>query len=171
VECAVDDDCADGVCSANVCVECAVDDDCADGVCSANVCVECAVDSDCDDGFECKEGACEEKPEVFRLLGPFDAEQLPEDPPAFFQWEPGPYTLFKIQFSKSPFFEPKKTYFIAPRKKKQFIEQPFYTPSKREWRKIQRFFRRSGIVYWRVLAYDAVMLNYVTHSEYRSFGF
>jgi hypothetical protein len=110
-------------------------------------------------------------PEAFRLLEPSDGVQLSDDIPALFLWEQGPHTLFKVQFSKSPLFEPKKYYFLAPRKKKQFIAQPSYTPSQREWRKIRRFFRRSGIVYWRVLAYDAETLGYITHTEYRSFVF
>lgn len=57
VECAVDGDCAAGVCADGSCVECSADGDCADGVCVEGACVGCRADDDCVGGV-CESSSC-----------------------------------------------------------------------------------------------------------------
>jgi hypothetical protein len=111
-------------------------------------------------------------PELIHLIEPLDDAQLPRIPEPLFSWDPGPYTHFKIQFSRSALFDPKKFYFLAPRKKKDFITQDSYIPDSKEWRRVQkRLFDRSGIVYWRVIAYDPVTFEELDYSDYNNFVF
>ena len=56
------DPCAGDICveAADECIECEIDGDCPDGVCTAgNICVECEDDLDCEEGETCEVDVCE----------------------------------------------------------------------------------------------------------------
>ena len=104
-------------------------------------------------------------------IAPSDGAQLPVEPVTLFSWEPGAYTLFKIEFSRSGLFDSKKDFFSVPRKSDEFIAQEQHTPDFKEWRKVQKFFKKRGVVFWRVVAYDPVTLAPLDYSDFSSFGF
>ncbi len=92
-------------------------------------------------------------PEEFLPLEPSDGAELPIDVIRDFRWNSGPYTMFKIEFSTTETFDPRAT-FSLPRKKKRFIREDSYLPTKGQWRKLIRKSGMSGVLYWRVVAYD-----------------
>jgi len=61
LSCAVDADCAEGVCENNACVECRDPSDCASMACLYNECVQCITEIECDiqfgPGYICNVGA------------------------------------------------------------------------------------------------------------------
>lgn len=124
-----------------------------------------------DPALELKVPATVEPPDDLQPAAPLDGSWIPLEPFSQFSWEPAAYTLFKIEFSQSGLFDDKKEYFAAPRRRRQFIEQDSYVPDKSEWRKLLKLYRTTGVIYWRVVAYDPASLEPLQYSDSNTFLF
>lgn len=97
-----------------------------------------------------------------------DDIRLSEEPPLAFAWEGIGYDAFKVQFSNDPDFPTADT-LTLPAGAESYLFETSLTPTKDDWKAIEKIEARNGLVYWRVEGkYED---GNVTFSETWSFTF
>jgi len=85
--------------------------------------------------------------------------------PVTFEWDGAGLERFKLGFSTSPDFTGKVI--VLPQsfnRNSRWITGESYTPTWREWRKIQRLGRRGGAMYWAVFGKDEAGKGFVSEA-------
>jgi len=105
---------------------------------------------------------------LLAIVSPKDDAILSEKKLPTFTWEGIGYHEFKVEFSKDPDFAAKDTLALPSGEHSWLSKSPF-TPTKKEWKQVEKIGKRNSRVYWRVKGKDAD--GGVAFSETRSFTF